>query len=478
MQPSEVTIACPADRTIQIAAGQTTAAVQYPVPTGATTCAQGGLEVSRVSGPARGHQRGAGTYTVTFRATDACGNEARCSFRVTVVAPAPDPCNREVLFVVGSTHLNNGDRAVRDKLRSFGYTVTLRDQHAVRTADASGKGIVVISSTVHSTVIGSKFTHVAVPVLTWENYLFDDLKMTGTNAGHDYGSGSTTDLAFANPHPIRAGISGRQNVYTAKLHYRWGRPAHAATVVAYNPGEEHLAAIFAYDRGDEMVGKHAPAKRIGWHWGNEEPASATHVGWRLFRQALAWATRCNSLRLTQVAPLQLFAEADYRQVDLRWATVLEPGETAFELERRDEATGEWATIGEFVTAKDPGEPVTVSYTDAHPQLGENAYRVSTTSDAGVRTSDLRYVDFVPGGAISAFPNPANDEIRVALTGMLGHSADLRLVNAIGQTVEMQHVDEVASETYTLRVSHLPEGSYLLHAESGGLRVSTPVAVQR
>ena len=91
---TNVTIDCPADKTIQIAAGQTQAKVTYATPTARTTCGSGGLKVERVSGPASGHDRGAGTYTVRYRATDACGNQAECTFRVVVeAAPAPS-CSR------------------------------------------------------------------------------------------------------------------------------------------------------------------------------------------------------------------------------------------------------------------------------------------------------------------------------------------------------------------------------------------------
>lgn len=715
--PSEVTTDCPADRTVQIATGETVGAIVFEDPTASTTCADGGLRLRRVSGPARGALRGPGSYTLTFRATDACGNVAECSFDVTVLAaeppspdcdnrskdglialyefdagsgttvfdrsgfgtplnlhldadnvhwlpdcgvevkthatiqsatsaskiveavkrtneitveawiqpantrqngparivtisrnahernvtlgqsgseyvtrlrtthtnrngepelktgaesldaslqhvvytrasdgqerfyvdgqlaesghragnfsgwadhykltlanenvhdrawtgkifkvaiyrrdlspdevanhfeagqccePTPEPptaevCDRDVLFVVGDTHLISSDSVVLDKLEDFGYDVTVREDHAARTSDADGKGAIVISSSVKSQTVGSTFTYVAVPVLTWENQLYDELKMTGTNAGHDYGEGHTAELTHANPHPIRENLHGKVDVYSSRQRYGWGRPYNSAVIVAHAPSSPHLAAIFAYDEGAQMRDLRAPAKRIGWYWDGNAAAKATAVGWRQFRNALSWATGCNSLKLTHTPQLQLSARANYAEVDLVWATVLQAGESAFSLERRDDVFEAWTTIGEFFTEDVAGQAVTLSYTDASPVTGENVYRVSTASDEGTRTSELRYVTFVPGDAVSVFPNPADEEIHVALEDMLGYEADIRLINALGQTMLHEHIEEVDHETYTLPVTHLPEGSYVLHAEIGGLRVSVPVAIVR
>ena len=47
-----------------------------------------GLSVNQTSGGANGSNFSVGTTTVTYRATDNCGNEATCSFNVTVESSA------------------------------------------------------------------------------------------------------------------------------------------------------------------------------------------------------------------------------------------------------------------------------------------------------------------------------------------------------------------------------------------------------
>lgn len=84
---SDVTINCPSDINATIPEGQTTVSVNYDIPTGSTTCPNGGLDIniSGTGGPTFGGvSLSVGTYEVSWIATDACGNEATCTFTITV----------------------------------------------------------------------------------------------------------------------------------------------------------------------------------------------------------------------------------------------------------------------------------------------------------------------------------------------------------------------------------------------------------
>lgn len=75
-------------------------------------------------------------------------------------------CNPNVLFVVESTWLNSGDNWAKNRMQTLGLNVTVKTATSAIASDANGKGLVVISSTVNSTDIGTKFTNVTVPVVT------------------------------------------------------------------------------------------------------------------------------------------------------------------------------------------------------------------------------------------------------------------------------------------------------------------------
>ena len=64
-----------------------------------------------------------------------------------------------------------------------------------------------------------------------------------------------------------------------------------AIIVAHYPGgSAHHSAVFAYERGSEMLGGRAPARRVALFLGNGRVIrSLTPDGWRLFDAAVAWS---------------------------------------------------------------------------------------------------------------------------------------------------------------------------------------------
>ncbi|MFN4255274.1 MAG: hypothetical protein ACK4Q5_09735 [Saprospiraceae bacterium] len=235
-----------------------------------------------------------GPRTVTLTVTDAKGVSMSCNATVTV-QPSPacqTVCDKDVLFVVGCSNLNSGDTWVKNRLVSLGYNVTVKSDYQVSTSDANGKGLVVISSTVNSGDIGSKFTNVNVPVLTWESLLFDDLKMTGTANGTDYGASNAASLEITNPeHPLAAGLSGSVSLFNYSTSVRWGVPSASALKIAKLPGTSKFG-VFAYESGSSMVGLNAPARRVGFFFDDATAACMSNKGKDLFDAAIYWATTC------------------------------------------------------------------------------------------------------------------------------------------------------------------------------------------
>jgi CotH kinase protein/GEVED domain/Chitobiase/beta-hexosaminidase C-terminal domain/HYR domain len=76
------------DRTVAAAAGATSAVVSWVAPTASSTCA-GGATVAQIDGPGSGSAIPIGVVTVTYRASDACGNTQDRSFTVTVTGGSP-----------------------------------------------------------------------------------------------------------------------------------------------------------------------------------------------------------------------------------------------------------------------------------------------------------------------------------------------------------------------------------------------------
>src|SRR5207247_1164767 len=107
----------------------------------------------------------------------------------------------------GNTTLGAGDSAVQSHLTGLGYTVVVKAATAAVTADATGKALVAVSSTVTSADVGSKFRSVGVPVFVCENAIFDDMGMTATTTG-SFGTTAASSVAVNLPnHPLAAGLS-------------------------------------------------------------------------------------------------------------------------------------------------------------------------------------------------------------------------------------------------------------------------------
>lgn len=129
-------------------------------------------------------------------------------------------------------------------------------------------------------------------MLTWEQNLYDDLGMTGTLSGTDYGTYATqTQIDVVTPgDPLTGTVpGGTQTVLSATSGMAWGVPSASATVVATKYNNPAQATYFAYDQGDAMVTGTAPARRIGIFLHNTTGTNMNATGWELFDQAALWA---------------------------------------------------------------------------------------------------------------------------------------------------------------------------------------------
>ena len=225
---------------------------------------------------------GVGQYVLSVKATDNDGASITTGVLATVTSP--------VLFVTGSTTLNSSDAAVKARLEALSSTVTVKDAASAATADANGKALVVISSTVNPTTLGTKFRTVAVPVLIWESGSFDNMGMTGST-NKDFGTKTNqTQVSITNSsHPLAAGLSGTVTVVSAAKTFDWGKPNANAISVATLAGDTAKTGIFAYEAGAVMPGLTAPARRVGLFVYDDTAASFTTNGTALLDAAIKWA---------------------------------------------------------------------------------------------------------------------------------------------------------------------------------------------
>jgi hypothetical protein len=208
----------------------------------------------------------------------------------TTPAPPPSPTTpappQSILFV-GNTPLNAADIAARNRLTAMGYTVIVRDDGAATTADATGKRLVVISSTSSSGLITTKYRNVAVPVLLWETALLDDMSMSSS-------TGSETNETEINivgaGHPMAAGNSnGTLQVTNSTRTFSWAVAYGTATIIAHIDNDNDHDTIFGYNTGVNMSGLTAPARRVFLFLQDDTATALNAAGWNLFNAAVTWA---------------------------------------------------------------------------------------------------------------------------------------------------------------------------------------------
>ncbi len=198
------------------------------------------------------------------------------------------------LFVVGTSPpaAGSADDKILQRLRTMGVNATTKAANAsLVTADAVGKALVVISSTVNDAQVTNKFRDSTVPVVVVEPNVLDDMKMTGTVSGTDFGTktGQNSIAVVDATHPLAAGLSGTRVVDATNQTFTWGLPSANAARVATLPGESAKWGIFGYEIGTSMVGLNAPDRRVGLFLGDSAVTQFLPDGWTLFEAAIRWA---------------------------------------------------------------------------------------------------------------------------------------------------------------------------------------------
>ena len=212
------------------------------------------------------------------------------SVSVTVGSPQGSP---EVLLVVGNpATIGVGDARVIERLGLLGFSVVVLDDDGITAGAASGKVLVMISASVTPGRIGTTFTGTPVPLITWEGGVFDDLGLTGSTSGVDFGeSDKRKTLAItASAHPLAAGLSGTVIVSDPASRFMWGLPAASAALVATLENDPAKYVVFGYESGASMVSGSAPARRVGLFLHDTTASILTEAGRSILDAAVLWAT--------------------------------------------------------------------------------------------------------------------------------------------------------------------------------------------
>jgi hypothetical protein len=239
----------------------------------------------------------------------------------TTVAPAPT-CNKNVLFVnvYGVAYAGTADKAMVDRMTAMGYTVTVKQDYYVTTADTAGKGLIFISPTVVPSYVGTKFRNVSKPVVVCDNAMFVNMSMVGNGASNSsYVYLNNINITNAT-HPIASGVT--TGVISSNNNYAyWGNPSTSAAKIANVPGNTNRWMVYSYDAGNAMSGLNAPGRRVGYYLYDNAALYFNANAWKLFDNIINWTT-CNNLTGARVANYTIAAEPSTKEASLEISKVL------------------------------------------------------------------------------------------------------------------------------------------------------------
>jgi hypothetical protein len=196
---------------------------------------------------------------------------------------------KQALFLTTATP-TAGDVAVSNRLAQLGFAVTRLTDTVSQTSDANGKDLIVVSSSVGSGNITTKFTASPVPLINAEQAIYDDLGIDANNAGGATVANQTQVDVVDCTHPLAGGLTnGLNTVYTAAGPLvALATPVASAQIVAR--AADGRSSVFFIEAGAELNPVRiatAPARRVGIFL--EATMFMTQAGLDLFDAAVAWA---------------------------------------------------------------------------------------------------------------------------------------------------------------------------------------------
>lgn len=201
----------------------------------------------------------------------------------------------KVFFVTDEVQHLDGDESVIERLESLGHTVEVVDHLDAMDSDptADGAELIVISSSTTSSNVLDHFSAEPVPIINWEEALWDDLYLSNNEGGG--GQQDSIDVVDIS-HPL-AGMMGLTEVgellvrdFPIDFHFG-GSFDHAddLQVIALQIDGERPAIAVVDEGGTLNDGSTAAATRIGLFYGNDGIFEYNDAGLAIFDGAVAYA---------------------------------------------------------------------------------------------------------------------------------------------------------------------------------------------
>ena len=191
------------------------------------------------------------------------------------------PSMRQILHI---GRLGVDDELIINRMVVAGYTVVHHFSSAVEEKDTAGCDLIFAASTVNLAVQGPLFKNAPIPIVTSSSDYGIELGMVGSASLVTTGS-----LKIVGTDSIAGSFAGTVSVTSQPIAMEYGTVGSGVTKIAVDPTDSTKALIYLYESGSPMVGRTAPALRIGTFTARGCASVMNENGWALFDRVIVRA---------------------------------------------------------------------------------------------------------------------------------------------------------------------------------------------
>ncbi len=432
--------------------------VTWSAPSASSTCTGGGVSVNQTSGPTSGSFLATGTHTVTYTATDGCGNTETCSFTITVSYSGPTTCaTREVW----SAYQCNEDLAygfyARNLIDQFQPLPECEHYQEIQYSEF----VEYTDGTAHLTMMVRNYedTNIRFQVeldfsgrtfttpsdahdVSSNCYTADDsdwyyyTNVTGTITGKGAMNGAVLNV-WNTMHPFQMGTG-------AALYGDWNDYG-GTTWLGYNVVSQPYNNYSLSNGGSLDINIHMSGNSTACG-GSSDAASSTIM----------------ELALTQ----------NEYTADLTWQNNTSDVNEYFIVERSTDGVT-YTAIAQVESVKSENRTVSsYNFTDAEPAKGENYYQIVAVTNNNNIISNKTMAVFGERADITLFPNPAAEFFMIDLLPYKGLEAVITISDQLGRTVKTIVLDEVSAAPEKVSLDAFNNGYYNVQIQAIDGRTAT------
>jgi Ricin-type beta-trefoil lectin domain-like/HYR domain/Secretion system C-terminal sorting domain len=507
-----VIVGCPANIVKTPTAAGSCWNVSWTAPTATDNCST--ATVTQTAGPANGSCIAPGTYTVTYKATDAKGNSATCSFTVTV-KPYLN-CTVVTGNTIAKACTNNVPTLNGSALAGYEY-VWLRSTTGCPTltsqaiAGATGQHYTLPSRVTSTTYFVRCARQIgcttwgrinesncvtvyatdcvpATPVCSVNFSSTKCYKIVNKRSGKvlDVYAGSCNNNTAIKQYGYHGGTNQQWRLKSIGSGYFKFVARNCGKVLAchtstngentyqydYYTGGAKDWKIECAAGGYYRITHRLSGKVLDVEGDSNSDNAAVEIRTHDGTDSQLWqivevACNTSSQHLASNDVLDMNAAAEVNSARIQWVNNTGYKNDFFTVEKANPVSGDFEQLSVINSDNATEENEFYSAYDNAPTEGDNTYRVKVTyMDGTSKTSAPQTVKFNGGTGIRVFPNPASETVVVDLSKYKGEAVTISMYNQFGQQVLTQQVEK-ASGTVNVDISQNAVGNYLLRVVSKG-----------